>query len=457
MLISISVMFILLSIVAEIYFLKTGPFVRLMNIPNLIYIYLLRPMAILSIGTSILYSREFDIQSYKLGWFLASLYIISENIGYLFTFPRLSKMVGNNGVISEVSVGFQDYEAHQEEILRVIKSSIFWLVMFSTTFLLTMFLTAGTSFLAQNRNMAMAAVNPLLRYIYPFVQLSAAVLAFSAVILIFSYKRLFFGVSTLIVSLVITSIIYQRGMTTGFLVLAGTVAFDLYRLRRGKISLKLLLRYLIVLLFLFILLVFLRDIYNLFVTGQFNLFKSLQKSEFDNLNMFFLILSSRPDGDVLEIWSILLRFLSRNGPLLGETLIRAPLMLMSSNFRLKTGMKTGVDILNEYYDFNTYWFRKFGFNVNAAQELVLNFHFISALYGFFVGALNGLLVRWYYKRLRKGEFIKSTIYFSAVSYFLTTFAAFQWMIFEIIFAEILSLLLKIKLRTSRNGTIVFET
>ncbi|MEM1973988.1 MAG: hypothetical protein QXN68_04265 [Thermoplasmata archaeon] len=437
MLVFFSIFLIIISILSEFYFLRHGTSLRLMNIPNLLYIYILRPIAILSVGTSLLYSREFDINNYKLAWFLASLYILFENMGYYLTFPRLK------GIRTAIpSNGLSDFENSKsiQTILRV----NFWLILISILFLFLMFLTAGTSFLAQNRNMAMVAVNPLLRYFYPFVQLSAALLGFLSVVLITLYKKFFTGIFFFIISLFLTSLIYQRGMTIAFVMLSSMISLDIYRIK-GELNLKKAFKFLLVLVVLFFILIFLRDIYNFVVTGQIDLFKSLQKNITNNSNQLLVLLIIRPDGDILEVWTILLRYLSKNPPLLGNSLIKIPFMLTSSNFRLSTGMKTGVDILNEYYDFNTYWYKKYGFNLNVAQEMVLNFSFVGVFFGFVTGLFNGLLTKWYYKKVLNGDFFRSTIYFNSFSYFLGTFASFQWMVFQLAFSEIITLLAKVRI------------
>lgn len=143
------------------------------------------------------------------------------------------------------------------------------------------------------------------------------------------------------------------------------------------------------------------------VIGQFSLLKSTRKVDSSEANKFLILLAIGHDGDILEVWTILLRYLSKNPPLLGKSLIGIPFTLTSSNFRLNTGLKTGVDLLNEYYDFKTYQYRKYGFNLNAAQEMVLNFSCPGVLFGFVSGLVSGLLTKWYYKRLITKDFFQT--------------------------------------------------
>jgi len=118
-----------------------------------------------------------------------------------------------------------------------------------------MFLSAGSSFLVHNRNVAMAALNPIMRYMYPFVQVSAAFLSFLSIIVITVYKRVFSGALLFMVSVLLTAIIYQRGMTISFTVLGLLISFDAYRLKR-TLRFRVILGFLLVLLILFLVLVF---------------------------------------------------------------------------------------------------------------------------------------------------------------------------------------------------------
>lgn len=89
MFVVLSISLILFSILLEIYFAIKGPLLRLMNIVYLLYIYLLRPVAIILLNGSILYPKEFDVNTYKMAWLFAAISIICENIGYYLTFPRM--------------------------------------------------------------------------------------------------------------------------------------------------------------------------------------------------------------------------------------------------------------------------------------------------------------------------------------------------------------------------------
>lgn len=441
MFVVLSFILICVSILLEIYFALKGPLLRLINIVYLLYVYLLRPIAIISVGTSLLYPKEFDLNTYKLAWLLASVSIVCENIGYYLTFPRISRLrkeFSAHGSIGDLTRRFSKTERN-----------IFWLAIFSFLSLSLMFLSAGTAFLAHNREVAMAAVNPILRYLYPFVQLSAALLGFIGLIQITILKKTFRGVITFLLGVVFTAIVYQRGMLISFVLLAFFLTLDLFRISQIVVEKKKIIKFLLAALILLVVLVLLRDIYNLIFSGQFLLLRLLEKRE--DGSPFMLLLISRPDGDTLEVWTILLRYISENTPLLGKSLLNIPFTLTSSNFRLLSGHKLGVDILNEYYDYDTYWYKKFGFNLNSAQEMVLNFSFAGIFFGFIMGLFKGILISWYYRKiLFRSEPTKPTVYYQGLSYFLSTFSAFHWMVFYIVFAEVLGSLSRIRFMFKRS-------
>uniref|UniRef100_A0A7C4RXY5 Oligosaccharide repeat unit polymerase n=1 Tax=Fervidobacterium pennivorans TaxID=93466 RepID=A0A7C4RXY5_FERPE len=383
------------------------------------------------------------MNTYKMAWLLAAISIICENIGYYLTFPRMKFLK-------------KDFETRNVNITQrfgTIERYAVWLIVFSLVFVLLMFATTGTSFLAHNRRVAMAAVNPILRYLYPFVQLSAALLGFIGLIQLMFLKEKLKGIITFFLGVLFTMIVYQRGMMVSFVMLAFFVALDFFRINRRIVKEKSILKFLLVILLLFFILVLLRDIYNLIFSGQFILLKIFKESE-SGENPILLLLASRPDGDVLEVWTILFGYLSENRPLLGRSLINIPFALTSSNFRLSSGYKLGVDILNEHYDYDTYWYRKFGFNLNSIQEMVLNFHVTGILFGFLLGLFRGVLTSWYYRRVFfYGDPTKATLYYQGISYFLSAFNAFHWMCFYVMFAEILSILSKLKLHSKPHSRI----
>ncbi|MEO0275136.1 MAG: hypothetical protein ABIM18_08720 [candidate division WOR-3 bacterium] len=436
MLIVLSVALICVSVLLEIYFAIKGPMLRLMNIVTLLYVYLLRPIVIILIGTSLLYPKDFDIDMYKMAWVMAAMSIVIENIGYYLTFPRINRIK-----IEFKARGIRDVDVPWN--FSSVEKVVVWLIAFSFLFLSLMFITSGTAFLAQKRSIAMAAVNPMLRYLYPFVQLSAALLGFSGLVQIMFLGKKIRGVITFLLGVVFTAIVYQRGTMISFALLSLWILLDFFRIKQINTNKKELFKFFLIALFMFFILVFLRDFYNLIFSG----FTLLPLRSMGEGGSILLLLVSRPDGDSLEVWTILLRYLLENGPLMGKSLLNIPYALASSNFRLFNELKLGVDILNEYYHYDTYWYRKFGFNLGSVQEMVLNFSFVGVFFAFFIGILRGALVRWYYRKLFfRGKLIKATIYYQGMSYFLSAFNAFHWMLFYAVFAEFLELVLKIRLK-----------
>ena len=433
MLVFFSIVFVILSLIIVVYSIFKGPLLNLMSVITIPYIYLLRPIAILALQRSLLY--KIDIELYKIGFFLASLSLFIYNLGYLITFPRLSKLKKNfKGLVINLS-------SSDKKTLR-------WILIFSIIFVIAMFSIGGLNVLGPNRNASMTALFPVLRYIYPFVQVGAALIGFYGTLVFIVKKDKLKGFLLMIISFVLTSIVYQRGMTIGAISTAFFLSLDNIRLTKSK-KRKLfeMLRILILFFLLFLLGVFLRDIFNFIVNGFSIEYLYLRSNTSNAQNDFIIFLLSRPDGDKLEVWSILMEYLQKREPLLGKTLLRIPFMLTSSNFRLKTNLKTGVDILNEYYQYETYWYKKFGFNLDTSQELVLNFGFVGVFYNFFIGILNGILVKRFYQSInRDGKLLQEYIIFYGVSYFLGTFAAFQWLIFSLLLLYILKRLEKINFK-----------
>jgi len=297
----------------------------------------------------------------------------------------------------------------------------------------------------------MSAVNPILRYLYPFVQLGAGVIAFYGILLILAEQKILGGVTWLIMSMIFTMIIYQRGITLGFATAAITIFVDYVRVKRKKINKKNLIKLLLLLMILFLLILFLRDIYSFIVTSTFyvNLNITNQVSEKgDFLDVIKLMLVSRPDGDIVEVWMILMNFLDEKGYQYGKTLLKIPFTLTSSNFRLTNNLKTGLDLINEYYSYEIYWYRKFGFNLNSNQELVMNFGIFGIFMCFFLGLLKGFLTSHFYHSLLRGkEVLLSYTVYSAINTFFGSFSGFQWAAFFLAYAYALKQASRVRIST----------
>jgi len=438
MLVFLSIILVFLSLIMGVYSILKGPFLRFLDLFITPYVYLLRPIAILALGTSLLYNINLEL--YKLGFFYASLSLFWGNIGYLLTFPRLSKLKKNfNGIESSIS--------HPKN-----GKIVWWTIVFSLVFLFLMFSIAGTDFLGSYRNASISALFPSLRYIYPFVQVGAALLALYGVLILTIKKEKSKGFLMIIISVILTAIIYQRGMTASAISSAIFLAVDNFRLKNTS-KFSSLLKLLVLFIMLFLIVVFLRDIFN-FVMSEFNveqLFFSRFLAE-NTHNALFMLIAVRPDGDKVEIWSILMEYLKMRGPFLGKTFLTIPFTLTSSYFRLKSGLKTGLDILNEYYDYETYWYRKFGFNLGSSQELVLNFGFAGVFYSFIIGFLKGIVVRKFYYSITKGKnLLEQYLIFVGLSTFLSSFSGFHWMLFYLILATVLRIVSRFSLFKSSQG------
>lgn len=435
-------LFVIASLLLNAYSVVKGPFLNVMQLIIIPYVYLVRPLTIISLGTTILYSKAFNMNNYKIGWLFASLCLFMSSFGYFVSFPRirgLARSPENSKPSSFSMIGSRT------------RRVVVWAFILSMFCLSLMFAVTGTRFLPHNRQTAMSAVNPILRYLYPFVQLGAGVIAFYGILLILAEQKILGGVTWLIMSMIFTMIIYQRGITLGFATAAITIFVDYVRVKRKKINKKNLIKLLLLLMILFLLILFLRDIYSFIVTSTFyvNLNITNQVSEKgDFLDVIKLMLVSRPDGDIVEVWMILMNFLDEKGYQYGKTLLKIPFTLTSSNFRLTNNLKTGLDLINEYYSYEIYWYRKFGFNLNSNQELVMNFGIFGIFMCFFLGLLKGFLTSHFYHSLLRGkEVLLSYTVYSAINTFFGSFSGFQWAAFFLAYAYALKQASRVRIST----------
>jgi hypothetical protein len=95
-----------------------------------------------------------------------------------------------------------------------------------------------------------------------------------------------------------------------------------------------------------------------------------------------------------DVWPVVQTYVQENGYRLGSTLISLPVRFITPAGRQSTGMMTAVDEVNEFYWGEDYWVSNFGFNVNLAQEIYLNFGWLLLPITVISGLLTGLIDRW---------------------------------------------------------------
>ncbi|WP_448378982.1 hypothetical protein [Fervidobacterium sp.] len=433
MIIFFSALLSILSIMIRIYTIIKGPMINAIGVITTMYVYLFRPLIIVSVGSTFLYANQYNPASYQNGWLYASTCLFMTTLGYVLFFPRIEHLQKLDRKLESKKVHF---------INKTTKKVFQYSVAFSILFLLLMFLSAGSSFLAHNRNAAMSAVNPTLRYLYPFVQLGAGVIGFYGITILLNSKKYKAGIFWILVSFIITMIIYQRGITVSFITTAVLLFFDYLRIKRDKISTRKKLKLFLIAMLLFVVILFSRDIYNTLVLGRAYLEARKNKYTENSSTMWDIIkigLISRPDGDIVEVWMILMSYIQDNGLLYGISILRVPFALTSSNYRLRTGQKIGLDLINEYYSYDAYWYRKYGFNLNSSQELVMNFGIFGIFFSFFLGILEGMLTRRFYTRLLNGRDVLSEfLTYYGFGYLFGSFAAFQWFVFIILYGYVLA-------------------
>ena len=75
---------------------------------------------------------------------------------------------------------------------------------------------------------------------------------------------------------------------------------------------------------------------------------------------------------------------------------------MSSDSTQLYGLMTGLDVLNDFHDPETYWYLKFGFNVSSAQELFINFGYLGIPIYLLFSFVIGCLIKRYYANVSNG-------------------------------------------------------
>lgn len=102
-----------------------------------------------------------------------------------------------------------------------------------------------------------------------------------------------------------------------------------------------------------------------------------------------------PNFDTVDVWPVVLSYVSENGYTGGSTFLAVPLRFFPPTLRSEYGFLTAVDELNAYHWGSTYWEKSFGFNVTLAQEIYLNF----GLVGLFLIPVSGMLGAWLDRKL----------------------------------------------------------
>jgi len=274
-----------------------------------------------------------------------------------------------------------------------------------------MFISLGTSFLVTNRTSSISAAFPMLRYFYPFLLISSALLIAQGFNLILDKNRLFQAGLFSLVGFGTTMAIAQRGFALSALVFIALLYFQFSLKINKKLA---------VLVVVFIFVVFSRNI-------AFTVFSGLDKAApATRMSMAEKIVRT-PDGDSTEVWMVVLALVEKKGFLWGQSIINSAFVLLPNNVRVALGVPTGLDQLNLFYTGPSYLTLKFGFNVNAAQELFLNFGPLSFLIQFFGGVFVAKAYQFAARNIEsRQEYIYYMLPVLAAINAASSFAGLQW-------------------------------
>lgn len=101
-----------------------------------------------------------------------------------------------------------------------------------------------------------------------------------------------------------------------------------------------------------------------------------------------------PNFDIADVWPVAIEYSRVVGFVGGGTFLAIPARFFTPGFRQEIGLLTGVDRLNDFYWGQQYWLTNFGFNINIAQELYINFGPAAIVLGFVPGLITAWIDRW---------------------------------------------------------------
>ena len=325
------------------------------------FVFLVRPFAILSYGSTIITKSYYSDTNYQVGLFAATaFYIIFFLALILFyhkksTFPKMQKV----------------------KLIKLRRGSIFLPLVLCTFFLALFLYVGGVEVLFVNRSASISVVAPSLRYIYPFGIVFLCIGSMQGAILL-AQNRFVVGSILLAFYLLASMILAQRGFFILFVVVGIALS-----LRTERASLKS--YFLKIFPFIFVLLaaVSSKQILMTFFGPE------QSTSSVQNMPLSEKILSS-PDGDTTEVWMLATKFINENDYLLGKSVVNNIFNIFPHNQRREWNVMNGSDILNNEYTGQGYWDLGFGFNVQLPIELYINFGIFGlipmCLFGIILGS-----------------------------------------------------------------------
>lgn len=344
----------------------------------------LRPIAIVvNKGSYLYHGKWFDWDLYVFSLVYYTLY----QFVFFFIFYFLNRR-------SDFKI--QQHTEFSSNLCRIDLFAFLFLVL-SLAYL---YVKYGLSILPSFRTSSLTTFDPSLRYVYPFIMVFSAALSARSTIGIITGSLVTRNVIYLIISLVSIVTIGQRGLALMFVFIGISSLWNSgYRFKVLAAGFGLV-----------FLAFFGRSVTNLFSGSKIGDFSAGSLLEG---------IGNRPDGDVVEVLVVVMKYTEEFGYKLGETLIFNLFSVLSNRTRLESDLVNGLDVMNMYYDPYGYEVLGFGFNISAVQELFLNFGFLGLIFV----PIFALVFAWIYRIYNR--YVRSDYSLGLVYGFLPVFGVFN--------------------------------
>lgn len=245
---------------------------------------------------------------------------------------------------------------------------------------------SGGSWMATERSQTLTSVVPFGKFLFPIAAIPLMVMIPTTYIWAKSKKnRSIIAIAFGCITITLLTLLYQRG----FILIGIIVLFWLHERIRGLSYARVITTGTLLLIGLMIIRPLAKFI---MLQGQVD-FMSLMFSHGDH-NAFVSFFLFGPNFDNIDVWPIILNFISDKGFLFGSTFISLISRFATPSLRQDYGLLSAVDQINAYHWGDLYWRNNFGFNVTLAQELFVNFGVASLLFAVLPAYASARLDRW---------------------------------------------------------------
>jgi hypothetical protein len=247
---------------------------------------------------------------------------------------------------------------------------------------------SGGHILATSRNIAITQVIPAGKYIFGISEVSLVFAIVFASILVLQGRGFnkIIGLLIILISSFIIILLYQRGI----LVFSITIVLWLYEKFKGKVSLKLMISFLVAGLLIIVLARPISDMISATMSGQMQIKFLSDLHERFRLTKAFLY---SPDFSQIDVFIVALKYQESEGLLWGKNFLGWIVRFLPFQVRTEIA-SSGVDLLNSYIYDISYQQTGFGFNVGLPHDLFLSFGWIGLFLMIIPGYISGRLDRW---------------------------------------------------------------